>query len=187
MTAVAAGAVVVVAFLRLSREDPHLHRFMNHLSLLTFFILVLVTADDFVQMFVGWEGVGICSYLLINFCFICIQANKAAAIKAMVVNRIGDSGLALLGIFGIFISFGSVDYAYSIVFALFAPQLSSCTLSFLNIEFKAFNLIGVLLSVGAVGKSAQLGLHTWLSDTMEGPTPVPALIHAATMVTADGC
>ena len=157
---VAAGAAVVVAFLRPSGEDPHLHHFMNHLSLFTFFMLLLVTADNFVQMFVGWEeGVGLCSYLSINFCFICIQANKAA-IKAMVVNRIGDSGLALLGIFGIFICFGSVDYAYSIVFELFAPQLSSCTLSFLNIEFNALNLIGVLLSVGAVGKSAQLGLHT---------------------------
>ena len=160
-------------------EDPHLPRFMSYLSLFTFFMLILVTADNFVQMFVGWEGVGLCSYLLINFWFTRIQANKAA-IKAMVVNRIGDFGLAL-GIFGIFICFGSVDYAT--VFS-FAPQLSSCTLSFLNIEFKAFNLIGVLLFVGAVGKSAQLGLHTWLPDAMEGPTPVSALIHAATMVTA---
>nr|UNI92477.1 NADH dehydrogenase subunit 5 [Silvetia siliquosa] len=160
-------------------EDPHLPRFMSYLSLFTFFMLILVTADNFVQMFVGWEGVGLCSYLLINFWFTRIQANKAA-IKAMVVNRIGDFGLAL-GIFGIFICFGSVDYAT--VFA-FAPQLSSCTLSFLNIEFEAFNLIGVLLFVGAVGKSAQLGLHTWLPDAMEGPTPVSALIHAATMVTA---
>ena len=125
------------------------------------------------------EGGGLCSYLFINFVFIRIQANTAA-IKAMVVNRIGDFGLAL-GVFGIFICFGSVDYAT--VFS-FAPQLSSCTLSFLNIEFKAFNLIGVLLFVGAVGKSAQLGLHTWLPDAMEGPTPVSALIHAATMVTA---
>nr|YP_011008238.1 NADH dehydrogenase subunit 5 [Halosiphon tomentosus]WBP70139.1 NADH dehydrogenase subunit 5 [Halosiphon tomentosus] len=159
--------------------DPHLPRFMSYLSLFTFFMLILVTADNFVQMFVGWEGVGLCSYLLINFWFTRIQANKAA-IKAMLVNRVGDFGLAL-GIFGIFICFGAVDYAT--VFAL-APQLSSFTLSFLNIEFGALNLIGILLFIGAVGKSAQLGLHTWLPDAMEGPTPVSALIHAATMVTA---
>nr|QWK44660.1 NADH dehydrogenase subunit 5 [Lessonia spicata] len=159
--------------------DPHLPRFMSYLSLFTFFMLILVTADNFVQMFVGWEGVGLCSYLLINFWFTRIQANKAA-IKAMLVNRVGDFGLAL-GIFGIFICFGAVDYAT--VFAL-APQLSAVSLTFLNIEFGALNLIGILLFVGAVGKSAQLGLHTWLPDAMEGPTPVSALIHAATMVTA---
>nr|YP_011017002.1 NADH dehydrogenase subunit 5 [Lessonia nigrescens]WQB61680.1 NADH dehydrogenase subunit 5 [Lessonia nigrescens] len=159
--------------------DPHLPRFMSYLSLFTFFMLILVTADNFVQMFVGWEGVGLCSYLLINFWFTRIQANKAA-IKAMLVNRVGDFGLAL-GIFGIFICFGAVDYAT--VFAL-APQLSAVNLTFLNIEFGALNLIGILLFVGAVGKSAQLGLHTWLPDAMEGPTPVSALIHAATMVTA---
>lgn len=159
--------------------DPHLPRFMSYLSLFTFFMLILVTADNFIQMFVGWEGVGLCSYLLINFWFTRIQANKAA-IKAMLVNRVGDFGLAL-SIFCIFICFGSVDY--STVFAL-APQLSSYTLSFFNQEINAFNLLGVLLFVGAVGKSAQLGLHTWLPDAMEGPTPVSALIHAATMVTA---
>nr|QWK44269.1 NADH dehydrogenase subunit 5 [Hedophyllum nigripes] len=160
-------------------EDPHLPRFMSYLSLFTFFMLILVTADNFVQMFVGWEGVGLCSYLLINFWFTRIQANKAA-IKAMLVNRVGDFGLAL-GIFGIFICFGAVDYAT--VFAL-APQLSTFSLTFFNVEFGALNLIGILLFVGAVGKSAQLGLHTWLPDAMEGPTPVSALIHAATMVTA---
>nr|YP_011007923.1 NADH dehydrogenase subunit 5 [Aureophycus aleuticus]WBP69754.1 NADH dehydrogenase subunit 5 [Aureophycus aleuticus] len=160
-------------------SDPHLPRFMSYLSLFTFFMLILVTADNFVQMFVGWEGVGLCSYLLINFWFTRIQANKAA-IKAMLVNRVGDFGLAL-GIFGIFICFGAVDYAT--VFAL-APQLSSFSLTFFNVEFGALNLIGILLFVGAVGKSAQLGLHTWLPDAMEGPTPVSALIHAATMVTA---
>nr|QWK44314.1 NADH dehydrogenase subunit 5 [Hedophyllum nigripes] len=159
--------------------DPHLPRFMSYLSLFTFFMLILVTADNFVQMFVGWEGVGLCSYLLINFWFTRIQANKAA-IKAMLVNRVGDFGLAL-GIFGIFICFGAVDYAT--VFAL-APQLSTFSLTFFNVEFGALNLIGILLFVGAVGKSAQLGLHTWLPDAMEGPTPVSALIHAATMVTA---
>nr|YP_011008028.1 NADH dehydrogenase subunit 5 [Cutleria multifida]WBP69894.1 NADH dehydrogenase subunit 5 [Cutleria multifida] len=159
--------------------DPHLPRFMSYLSLFTFFMLILVTADNFVQMFVGWEGVGLCSYLLINFWFTRIQANKAA-IKAMLVNRVGDFGLAL-GIFGIFICFGAVDYAT--VFAL-SPQLTSYTLSFFNINCRALDLIGILLFVGAVGKSAQLGLHTWLPDAMEGPTPVSALIHAATMVTA---
>lgn len=159
--------------------DPHLPRFMSYLSLFTFFMLVLVTADNFVQMFVGWEGVGLCSYLLINFWFTRIQANKAA-IKAMLVNRVGDFGLAL-SIFCIFICFGAVDYAT--VFSL-APLVSTHTLSFLNVEFGALNLLGILLFVGAVGKSAQLGLHTWLPDAMEGPTPVSALIHAATMVTA---
>nr|YP_011008342.1 NADH dehydrogenase subunit 5 [Scytothamnus australis]WBP70313.1 NADH dehydrogenase subunit 5 [Scytothamnus australis] len=160
-------------------EDPHLPRFMSYLSLFTFFMLVLVTADNFVQMFVGWEGVGLCSYLLINFWFTRVQANKAA-IKAMLVNRVGDFGLAL-GIFTIFITFGAVDYAT--VFAL-SPQLVSATLSFLGLDVKCLDLIGILLFVGAVGKSAQLGLHTWLPDAMEGPTPVSALIHAATMVTA---
>lgn len=160
-------------------DDPHLSRFMSYLSLFTFFMLILVTADNFVQMFVGWEGVGLCSYLLINFWFTRIQANKAA-IKAMLVNRVGDFGLAL-AIFGIFICFGAVDY--STVFAM-APYLSGATLPFLNNNCDALNLIGILLFVGAVGKSAQLGLHTWLPDAMEGPTPVSALIHAATMVTA---
>lgn len=159
--------------------DPHLPRFMSYLSLFTFFMLILVTADNFVQMFVGWEGVGLCSYLLINFWFTRIQANKAA-IKAMLVNRVGDFGLAL-GIFGIFICFGAVDY--STVFAL-APYISGAKILFLSNEFDALNLIGILLFIGAVGKSAQLGLHTWLPDAMEGPTPVSALIHAATMVTA---
>ena len=160
-------------------EDPHLPRFMSYLSLFTFFMLILVTADNFIQMFVGWEGVGLCSYLLINFWFSRIQANKAA-IKAMLVNRIGDFGLAL-SIFGIFVCFGATDYAT--VFAL-APQFSSLTLHFIGFEMNLFTIIGTLLFVGAVGKSAQLGLHTWLPDAMEGPTPVSALIHAATMVTA---
>ncbi|CAM9255738.1 unnamed protein product [Discosporangium mesarthrocarpum] len=160
-------------------EDPHLPRFLSYLSLFTFFMLILVSADNFIQMFVGWEGVGLCSYLLINFWFTRIQANKAA-IKAMLINRIGDFGLAL-GIFGIFLCFGAIDY--STVFAL-SPQLASSTFLFLGIEMESFTLIGILLFIGAVGKSAQLGLHTWLPDAMEGPTPVSALIHAATMVTA---
>nr|YP_010139027.1 NADH dehydrogenase subunit 5 [Lithodesmium undulatum]QQJ94635.1 NADH dehydrogenase subunit 5 [Lithodesmium undulatum] len=160
-------------------HDPHLPRFMSYLSLFTFFMMILVTADNFVQMFVGWEGVGLCSYLLINFWFTRIQANKAA-IKAMILNRIGDFGL-VMGILIIFIKYKAVDYAT--VFAL-TPSFSLDTFSFLNFEFNLITLIGFFLFVGAIGKSAQLGLHTWLPDAMEGPTPVSALIHAATMVTA---
>jgi len=160
-------------------HDPHLPRFMSYLSLFTFFMLILVTADNFIQLFVGWEGVGLCSYLLINFWFTRIQANKAA-IKAMIVNRIGDFGLAL-GIFVIYITFNSVEY--STIFAL-VPLFEEDSLFFLGFNFHLITLIGVLLFIGAVGKSAQLGLHTWLPDAMEGPTPVSALIHAATMVTA---
>jgi len=152
---------------------------MSYLSLFTFFMLILVTADNFVQMFVGWEGVGLCSYLLINFWYSRLQANKAA-IKAMLVNRVGDFGLAL-GIAAVFITFRSVEY--EVVFAA-ASSMSDQTFSLFGIPFNVMNLICVLLFVGAVGKSAQLGLHTWLPDAMEGPTPVSALIHAATMVTA---
>lgn len=159
--------------------DPHRARFMSYLSRFTFFMLILVTADNRVQMFVGWEGVGLCSYLLINFWFTRIQANKAA-IKAMLVNRVGDVGLAL-GILAVYVEFRAVDYAT--VFAL-APLSVGSTLDFLGGSFDALTVIGLLLLVGAVGKSAQLGLHTWLPDAMEGPTPVSALIHAATMVTA---
>merc|ERR1711959_113533 len=160
-------------------EDPHLPRFMSYRNLFTFFMLILVTADNMIQMFVGWEGVGLCSYLLINFWFTRLQANKAA-IKAMLVNRVGDFGLAL-GIFAIFLTFKSVDYAT--VFAA-APTVIGQTTTFFNLEVDTLNLICLLLFVGAVGKSAQIGLHTWLPDAMEGPTPVSALIHAATMVTA---
>ena len=160
-------------------HDPHLPRFMSYLSLFTFFMLILVTADNFVQMFVGWEGVGLCSYLLINFWFTRIQANKAA-LKAMIVNRIGDFGLAL-GIFTIFVSFKAVDYAT--VFSL-VPLLSKKSFFFFNLSFNVLDIIGIFLFIGAMGKSAQLGLHTWLPDAMEGPTPVSALIHAATLVTA---
>jgi NADH-ubiquinone oxidoreductase chain 5 len=160
-------------------HDPHLPRFMSYLSFFTFFMLILVTADNFIQLFVGWEGVGLCSFLLINFWFTRIQANKAA-IKAMIVNRIGDFGLAL-GIFAIYITFNSVEY--STVFAL-APFFATETLCFLGFDVHLLTLVGILLFIGAVGKSAQLGLHTWLPDAMEGPTPVSALIHAATMVTA---
>ena len=160
-------------------HDPHLSRFMSYLSLFTFFMLILVTADNYVQLFVGWEGVGLCSFLLINFWFTRIQANKAA-IKAMVINRIGDFGLAL-GIFTIFGKFKAVDYAT--VFAL-TPLFAQESIYFVFSEIDLLTLISLLLFIGAVGKSAQLGLHTWLPDAMEGPTPVSALIHAATMVTA---
>ena len=160
-------------------HDPHLPRFMSYLSLFTFFMLILVTADNYIQMFLGWEGIGLCSYLLINFWFTRIQANKAA-IKAMVLNRIGDFGL-VLGILIIFVNFKAVDY--STVFAI-TPFFVHNKFVFLNINFNIIDIIGALLFVGAIGKSAQLGLHTWLPDAMEGPTPVSALIHAATMVTA---
>ena len=160
-------------------HDPHLPRFMSYLSLFTFFMLILVTADNFVQMFVGWEGVGLCSYLLINFWFTRIQANKAA-IKAMVLNRIGDFGL-VIGILIIFVEYKAVDYAT--VFAV-TPILTNKIFSFLSFDFDLISIICFFLFIGAVGKSAQLGLHTWLPDAMEGPTPVSALIHAATMVTA---
>lgn len=160
-------------------HDPHLPRFMSYLSLFTFFMLILVTADNFLQMFVGWEGVGLCSYLLINFWFIRIQANKAA-IKAMIINRIGDFSL-LIGILLIFVYYKSIDYA---TVASLTPFFQSFNVTFLSMKFDLIVLIGIFLFIGAVGKSAQLGLHTWLPDAMEGPTPVSALIHAATMVTA---
>jgi NADH-ubiquinone oxidoreductase chain 5 len=160
-------------------HDPHLARFMCYLSLFTFFMLILVTADNFVQMFVGWEGVGLCSYLLINFWFTRIQANKAA-IKAMLINRIGDFCL-LIGIMLIFVYFKAVDYA---TVAVLSPFFKGKAINFLNFNVDLLSTICVFLFLGAVGKSAQLGLHTWLPDAMEGPTPVSALIHAATMVTA---
>lgn len=160
-------------------EDPHLPRFLSYLSLFTFFMLILVTADNLVQMFVGWEGVGLCSYLLINFWYNRVQANKSA-IKAIIVNRVGDLGLTL-GLVVIFATFKTLDF--SVIFAL-APLYSGAVISFLGYEVSTLDLVALLLFVGAVGKSAQLGLHTWLPDAMEGPTPVSALIHAATMVTA---
>jgi NADH-ubiquinone oxidoreductase chain 5 len=159
--------------------DPHRSRFMSYLSLFTFFMLMLVTADNFIQMFLGWEGVGLASYLLINFWFTRLQANKSA-IKAMLVNRVGDFGLAL-GVLAIFYTFGTVDYAT--VFSCASSVLGE-SFSFANVEVNRLNCICSLLFVGSVGKSAQIGLHTWLPDAMEGPTPVSALIHAATMVTA---
>ena len=160
-------------------HDPHLPRFMSYLSLFTFFMLILVTGNNFLQMFVGWEGVGLSSYLLINFWFTRIQANKSA-IKAMLVNRVGDFFI-LLGLFSIYYVFNSLDY--DIVFSL-VPLVTDLKLLFINFEISAIDLICLFLFFGAMGKSAQLGLHTWLPDAMEGPTPVSALIHAATMVTA---
>jgi NADH-quinone oxidoreductase subunit L len=160
-------------------HDPHKPRFMAYLSLFTFSMLMLVTADNLIQMFFGWEGVGLCSYLLIGFWYHKPSANDAA-IKAFIVNRIGDFGFAL-GIFGTFLLFQSVSFTD--VFAA-VPGKANATLHFLNWDFHALTVLCLLLFIGAMGKSAQLGLHTWLPDAMEGPTPVSALIHAATMVTA---
>jgi NADH-quinone oxidoreductase subunit L len=160
-------------------HDTCIPRFMAYLSLFTFFMLMLVTADNFVQMFFGWEGVGLASYLLIGFWYDRPSAN-AAAIKAFVVNRVGDFGFAL-GIFGVFLVFGTVQF--DAVFQA-APNKTKDTMSFLMFEGHTLTILCLLLFVGAMGKSAQLGLHTWLPDAMEGPTPVSALIHAATMVTA---
>ena len=160
-------------------HDPHQSRFMSYLSLFTFFMLILITANNFLQMFVGWEGVGLCSYLLINFWFTRIQANKAA-IKAMLVNRVGDFAL-LIALFSIATIFESLDY--DIVFSN-ASQFVNYKLIIKNYEISVIDTICILLFIGAMGKSAQLGLHIWLPDAMEGPTPVSALIHAATMVTA---
>ena len=160
-------------------HDPHKPRFMAYLSLFTFAMLMLVTSDNFIQLFFGWEGVGLCSYFLIGFWFKKESAN-AAAIKAFVVNRVGDFGFAL-GIFLIFYLFGTVNYDE--VFQQI-PTITDSNLNFLGLEIGAINLICFLLFIGAMGKSAQIFLHTWLPDAMEGPTPVSALIHAATMVTA---
>lgn len=160
-------------------HDPHLPRFLSYLSLFTFFMLILVTADNYIQLFLGWEGVGLASYLLINFWYTRIQANKAA-IKAMVINRIGDLFL-LIGIMLIFTNFKSTDFASV---ALLSPFFTEARVIFFNSSFHLYSTIGFFIFLGAAGKSAQLGLHTWLPDAMEGPTPVSALIHAATMVTA---
>ena len=160
-------------------HDPHKPRFMSYLSLFTFAMFTLVSADNFLQLYFGWEGVGLCSYLLIGFWFKKPSAN-AAAIKAFVVNRVGDFGFAI-GIFLIFFFYGTVNY--NEVFQQ-TPLLLQKEIIFLGIEFNLITLICLLLFLGAMGKSAQILLHTWLPDAMEGPTPVSALIHAATMVTA---
>ncbi len=160
-------------------HDSSIPRFFAYLSLFTFFMLMLVTADNLVQLFFGWEGVGLCSYFLIGFWYDRPSAN-AAAIKAFVVNRVGDFGFAL-GIFAVYVLFGSVSF--DVIFDAVADK-ADARLVFLNGEYHALTVISLLLFMGAMGKSAQLGLHTWLPDAMEGPTPVSALIHAATMVTA---
>ena len=160
-------------------EDPYRPRFFAYLSLFTFAMLMLVTADNLAQLFFGWEGVGLMSYLLIGFWYHKPEAN-AAAIKAFIVNRVGDFGFAL-GIFAVFMMIGSIDF--ETVFAQ-APGLAGKTINFLGWQADALTLICLLLFMGAMGKSAQFLLHTWLPDAMEGPTPVSALIHAATMVTA---
>ena len=151
--------------------DPHLPRFMSYLSLFTFFMVVLVTSNNLIQLFIGWEGVGLCSYLLIGFWYTRIQANKSA-IKAMIINKVGDIGL-LLAIVLTWIEVGSLDYDSIFSYSFFIIK-----------DNWSLDLISVLLLIGVIGKSAQIGLHTWLPDAMEGPTPVSALIHAATMVTA---
>ncbi len=160
-------------------EDPSKIRFMGYLSLFTFFMLVLVSSNNLLQMFFGWEGVGLASYLLIGFWHHKDSANKAA-IKAFVVNRVGDFGYAI-GIAGIFYIFGTISFD-----SIFdqVDQFSEHQMQFLSFSFPTLDFLCFLLFIGAMGKSAQLGLHTWLPDAMEGPTPVSALIHAATMVTA---
>ena len=173
------SALVHIYSIGYMSHDPHKPRFMAYLSLFTFAMLMLVTSDNFIQLFFGWEGVGLCSYFLIGFWFKKETAN-AAAIKAFVVNRVGDFGFAL-GIFLIFYLFGTVNY--SEVFELI-PTIKDKNIIFLGIDINAIDLICLLLFIGAMGKSAQIFLHTWLPDAMEGPTPVSALIHAATMVTA---
>ena len=160
-------------------SDPYLVRFMSYLSLFTFFMLCLVTSDNYAQMFLGWEGVGLSSYLLINFWFTRLAANKSA-IKAVIVNRFGDFSL-VIGMMVVYTLFRSFDYG--VVFAL-VSSVKNFYLTFFVWEVHALSFLSCFLFLGCVGKSAQMGLHTWLPDAMEGPTPVSALIHAATMVTA---
>ncbi|PKQ06273.1 MAG: NADH-quinone oxidoreductase subunit L [Alphaproteobacteria bacterium HGW-Alphaproteobacteria-11] len=173
------SALVHIYSIGYMSHDPHQPRFFAYLSLFTFAMLMLVTADNFVQLFFGWEGVGLASYLLIGFWYQKPSAN-AAAIKAFVVNRVGDFGL-ILGIATLFLTVGSVDF--DTVFKAI-PELADETFSFLGFDLPVVTTACLLLFMGAMGKSAQFFLHTWLPDAMEGPTPVSALIHAATMVTA---
>jgi NADH-quinone oxidoreductase subunit L len=173
------SAVVHVYSVGYMSHDEHRPRFFAYLSLFTFAMLMLITADNFVQLYMGWEGVGLASYLLIGFWFKKPSANSAA-IKAFVVNRVGDFGFAL-GIMALFLATGSVTF--DAVFGA-APALAGKTFHFLWKDWDILTVATFLLFLGAMGKSAQLGLHTWLPDAMEGPTPVSALIHAATMVTA---
>lgn len=160
-------------------HDSNRGRFMSYLSLFTFFMVLLITGDNFIILFFGWEGVGLCSYLLISFWYTRVQANKSA-IKALIINRISDFGLTI-GIISIYSVFKSLNFA--VIFAL-APVFQGKNFLFFGFEIDILSTIAALLFFGACGKSAQIGLHTWLPDAMEGPTPVSALIHAATMVTA---
>ena len=173
------SAMVHVYSIGYMHHDPCIPRFMCYLSLFTFFMLMLITADNLVQLFFGWEGVGLASYLLIGFWYDKPSAN-AAAIKAFLVNRVGDFGFAL-GIFAVYVVFQTVHL--DTIFAAAAGK-ADATMMIFGGEFHALTVCCILLFIGAMGKSAQLGLHTWLPDAMEGPTPVSALIHAATMVTA---
>ena len=173
------SALVHIYSIGYMEHDPNKPRFMSYLSLFTFAMMALVVSDNFLQLFFGWEGVGLCSYLLIGFWYKKDSANKAA-IKAFIVNRVGDFGFAL-GIFLIFMFFGTLNY--NEVFQL-VPEFSQKEINFLGFNLNLITLICLFLFVGAMGKSAQFFLHTWLPDAMEGPTPVSALIHAATMVTA---
>ncbi len=173
------SAMVHVYSVGYMAHDNSIPRFMAYLSLFTFFMLMLVTADNFIQLFFGWEGVGLSSYLLIGFWYDRPSAN-AAAIKAFIVNRVGDFGFAL-GIFAVYAQFSSLRF--ETVFGN-AHDFASHSFEFLGFQFDTLTTICILLFIGAMGKSAQIGLHTWLPDAMEGPTPVSALIHAATMVTA---
>ena len=182
------SALVHIYSIGYMAEDPHRARFFSYLSLFTFAMLALVTANDFLQMFFGWEGVGLASYLLIGFWYEKKSANDAA-IKAFVTNRVGDVGFAL-GIMACFLAYGTIEFA-PLLAAIEAEPAKLFTLPFANavggtsgIYAPALEVIGVLLFIGAMGKSAQFVLHVWLPDAMEGPTPVSALIHAATMVTA---
>ena len=173
------SALVHIYSIGYMSHDPHKPRFMSYLSLFTFSMLALIVSDNFLQLFFGWEGVGLCSYLLIGFWYKKETANNAA-IKAFVVNRIGDFGLAI-GIFLIFYHFGSINF--NEVFEA-TPQLVDKKINFLGQEVKLITTICLFLFIGAMGKSAQFPFHVWLPDSMEGPTPISALIHAATMVTA---
>jgi len=173
------SALVHIYSIGYMNHDPNKPRFMSYLSLFTFSMLVLVVSDNFLQLFFGWEGVGLSSYLLIGFWYKKNSANKAA-IKAFIVNRVGDFGLAI-GIFLVFLFFGTLNY--NEIFQL-VPSFSEKTINFLGFNTNLITLICSFLFIGAMGKSAQFFLHTWLPDAMEGPTPVSALIHAATMVTA---
>ena len=179
MTVTVVSAMIHVYSVGYMHHDPGVPRFMSYLNLFTFFMLMLVTADNLVQMFLGWEGVGLLSYLLIGFWYDRPAAN-AAAIKAFIVNRVGDFGF-VFGILAVYLLFQTVDF--DTIFAA-TQDKADATLLVFGGEFHALTVICLLLFVGAMGKSAQLGLHTWLPDAMEGPTPVSALIHAATMVTA---